>query len=155
MTPPPRPRVPQRRTHRSTDGAHKRATRTPSGRLEHRSAALAVTAVIIGMVGLTAPATAAEPQFTPVAASVLAPLQPVRATDGRVHLVYELTLFSVEAVPVEVQVLDVRAAGPSRPVSAGPSSSTLCYRAAAACRARSRIASAYARTSPRPSGRTR
>jgi Peptidase family M23 len=80
-------------------------------RRRHRSAALLVPVLVGAMLALSAPALAAAPQFAPVGVSVLAPPQPVKATDGRVHLVYELTLVSVAAAPVEVQALDVRAAG--------------------------------------------
>jgi len=78
-------------------------------------ATLAVTAVIAFLSAFSASALAAEPQFTPLGASVLAPPQPVRATDGRVHLVYEINLLSIQGavggVPMVVQALDVRARG--------------------------------------------
>jgi hypothetical protein len=76
---------------------------------------LAVAAVVAAMSAFNASALAAEPQFTPLGASVFAPPQPVRATDGRVHLVYEINLLSIQGavggVPLEVQSLDVRARG--------------------------------------------
>src|SRR4051794_24249410 len=85
----------------------------------HRHAGtLAIVVVVATMSAVSASARAAEPQFTPLGASVLAPPQPVRATDGRVHLVYEITLLSVDAgagtAPLEVQSLDVRARGGRR-----------------------------------------
>jgi hypothetical protein len=63
------------------------------------------------------PASSARPgagvrpgtQFTPVTASTLTVPEPVRASDGRIHLAYELLLTNVTAVPVrisQVQVLD-------------------------------------------------
>jgi hypothetical protein len=62
-------------------------------------------------LALASPARAAAPQFTPLAASVLAPPEPVRGTDGRVHVVYEILLQNDAGVPVDVQSLTVRANG--------------------------------------------
>lgn len=48
-------------------------------------------------------------QFTPVTASTLTVPEPVKGSDGRIHLAYELLLTNVTAVPVrisQVQVLD-------------------------------------------------
>jgi hypothetical protein len=58
------------------------------------------------------PAPAAPAAFTPVIGSVLRPPIPVTATDGQVHLVYELTLTSAVAQPIVVR--GVRAVAGSR-----------------------------------------
>lgn len=60
----------------------------------------------------TAPYAAAAPteEFTPVTASVLSPPQPVPASDGRVHLAYELMLTNRSyAPPAQVTVRKVEA----------------------------------------------
>jgi hypothetical protein len=76
--------------------------------------------VLLAAFALASPAPAAVPQFTPLAASVLAPPEPVRGTDGRVHVVYEILLQNDAGVPVDVQSLTVRtnAGGTLRSVSA-------------------------------------
>jgi hypothetical protein len=79
-----------------------------------RARGLAATLAVAAVSVFSTSAHAAEPQFTPLGASVPAPPQPVTATDGRVHLVYEIGLLSIElggTVPVEVQSLDVRTPG--------------------------------------------
>jgi hypothetical protein len=79
-----------------------------------RTVASIVAALVVTILAFGGSALAAEPQFTPLGAWVSAPPQPVRASDGRVHLVYEINLLSIElggTVPVEVQSLDVRARG--------------------------------------------
>ena len=77
------------------------------------AAAIAGAAVAVAIAGLVAgaPAPAATPQFTPITASVLAAPQPVSATDGRRHLVYEVLVQNTTDVAVEVQSLAVRANG--------------------------------------------
>jgi hypothetical protein len=74
-------------------------------------AAIAGAAVAIAVLLGGAPARAAIPQFTPIAASVLAAPEPVSATDGRRHLVYEVLVQNVTDGPVDVQSLAVRANG--------------------------------------------
>ena len=69
----------------------------------------AVLAIAVLVVGV--PARAAIPQFTPITASVLAAPQPVSATDGRRHLVYEVLVQNTTDESVEVQSLAVRANG--------------------------------------------
>ena len=79
-----------------------------------RTVASIVAALVVTILAFGGSALAAEPQFTPLGAWVSAPPQPVRASDGRVHLVYEINLLSIElggTVPVEVQSLDVRTPG--------------------------------------------
>jgi hypothetical protein len=60
---------------------------------------------------LTAPlATAAPEEFTPVTASIVSPPRPVPASDGRVHLAYELLLVNRSfAPPAQVTVRKVEA----------------------------------------------
>ncbi len=86
-----------------------------ASRVHRRAATLAVAVVVAVLSAFSGSALAAEPQFTPLAASVFAPPQPVRATDGRVHLVYEINLLSIQGavggVPLEVQSLHVRTRG--------------------------------------------
>lgn len=53
----------------------------------------ALAAALISLLIPAGPAAAAE-QFTPVVASVVAPPQPVLASDGRRHLAYELLLIN-------------------------------------------------------------
>jgi hypothetical protein len=74
-------------------------------------AAIAVAAVAIAVLLVGAPARAAIPKFTPIAASVLAAPEPVSATDGRRHLVYEVLVQNVTDGPLDVQSLAVRANG--------------------------------------------
>ena len=74
-------------------------------------AAIAVAVVAIAGLVAGAPAPAAIPQFTPITASVLAAPQPVSATDGRRHLVYEVLVQNTTDATVEVQSLAVRANG--------------------------------------------
>jgi hypothetical protein len=64
--------------------------RSPSRRIGLLSA---LTAALVSLLAPAGPATAAE-QFTPVVASVVAPPQPVLASDGRRHLAYELLLIN-------------------------------------------------------------
>jgi len=67
--------------------------------------------MVIALLVVAAPARAAIPQFTPITASVLAVPEPVSATDGRRHVVYELLVRNTTEVSVEVQSLAVRARG--------------------------------------------
>ena len=62
---------------------------------------------------LTGPGVAAAvtPQFTPINTTVVAAPDPVVASDGRTHLVYEIALQNREPLRVEVQSLAVRAHG--------------------------------------------
>jgi Peptidase family M23 len=69
---------------------------------------LVAAALLATVLGLAAPGRAAATQFTPVAATVDSVPQPVRMTDGRVHLVYEISLLSL-APRLDVQSLAVRA----------------------------------------------
>jgi len=87
------------------------ATRSGSPVVGRFPAAIAGAAVVIAVLVLGAPARAAIPQFTPITASVLAPPEPVRPTDGRRHVVYEVLLRNTTDVSVEVQSLAVRAQG--------------------------------------------
>ena len=73
-------------------------------------AVIAGTLLVIGALAFASPAHAA-PQFTPVSASVFAPPQPVRGTDGRLHVVYEILLENTAEVRLDVQSLAVRAKG--------------------------------------------
>jgi Peptidase family M23 len=101
----------------------------PHGRRRVAAWAVALAAALLGAgcaapsAGPTAAATAAPSpadQFTPVVASTLdAGAAPVRGTDGRWHVVYELQLTDAKPVPAtlqEVRVLD--ADHPDRVVAA-------------------------------------
>jgi hypothetical protein len=61
-------------------------------------------------VASAAPVRAAVPQFTPLSASVLAP-EPVRGTDGRLHVVYEILVQNTTGARIDVQSLAVREPG--------------------------------------------
>src|SRR5215210_8087040 len=87
------------------------ATRSGSRVVGRFPAAMAGAVVAIAVLVVGAPARAAIPQFTPITASVLAPPEPVRATDGRRHVVYEVLLRNTTEVSVDVQSLAVRAKG--------------------------------------------
>jgi hypothetical protein len=87
------------------------ATRSGSRNVGRFPAAIAGASVMIAVLVVGAPARAAIPQFTPITASVLAPPEPVSATDGRRHVVYEVLLRNTTDVSVEVQSLAVRAQG--------------------------------------------
>jgi hypothetical protein len=52
-----------------------------------------------------------RPVFTPVTASVLADPTPVAATDGRVHLAYELLLTNIIGQPATVAGVEARKRG--------------------------------------------
>lgn len=80
-----------------------------AGRLQ--AAMAAALLVLLAALALASPARAAAPQFTPLVASVLAAPEPVRGTDGRVHVVYEILLQNDAGVPVDVQSLTVRTSG--------------------------------------------
>jgi hypothetical protein len=85
--------------------------RADSPRSTVRAATAVVVAAIVVVVILAAPAGAAAPQLTFLTASVPHPPQPVTATDGRRHLLYEISLQSQVGVPLEMQSLTVRARG--------------------------------------------
>jgi hypothetical protein len=78
----------------------------------------AIAAAVVAIM-LAAPAYAAIPQFTPISASVLAPPEPVIATDGRRHIVYEVLVQNTTDASVDVQLLAVRANGRSLRAFAG------------------------------------
>lgn len=73
-------------------------------------ALIVCTLLVSGALAITSPAHAA-PQFTPLSASVVAPPQPVRGTDGRLHVVYEILLQNTAELRLDVQSLAVRARG--------------------------------------------
>ena len=75
------------------------------------AAAVASGVMVLALLVVAVPARAAIPQFTPITASVLAVPEPVSATDGRRHVVYELLVRNTTEVSVEVQSLAVRAKG--------------------------------------------
>ncbi|MBV9594849.1 MAG: hypothetical protein JO147_13760, partial [Actinobacteria bacterium] len=56
-------------------------------------------------------------QLTPLAASTLTTPQAVTATDGKVHLTYELVLTTTIGVSIRLDQLEVRDAGSQRPVA--------------------------------------
>jgi hypothetical protein len=74
-------------------------------------ASIAAAVAVIAVLVLAAPTRAAIPQFTPISASVLATPEPVLATDGRRHVVYELLVRNATDAPVDVLSLSVRANG--------------------------------------------
>ena len=74
-------------------------------------AAIAGAVVVIAVLVLAAPARAAIPQFTPISASVLAAPEPVIATDGRRHVLYEILVQNTTDLSVNVLSLRVHANG--------------------------------------------
>jgi hypothetical protein len=86
-------------------------TRSASRVVGRSRAAIAGAVVALAVLVVGSPARAAIPQFTPITASVLAPPEPVSATDGRRHVVYEVLLRNTTDVSVDVQSLAVRAKG--------------------------------------------
>ena len=82
-------------------------------------AAIAGAVVVIAVLVLAAPARAAVPQFTPISASVLATPEPVIATDGRRHVLYEILVQNTTDTSVTVLSLRVRADGRVLRVFAG------------------------------------
>jgi hypothetical protein len=72
--------------------------------------ALTLLAALAPLLSPSPPATAAAEQFTPVTASVVAPPQPVLASDGRRHLAYELLLINRSFnPPAQVTLRSVKA----------------------------------------------
>jgi hypothetical protein len=88
-----------------------RPERSRRGGTRIRSAALVTASLVAAALALATSARAAPPRFTPLVASVDAAPQPVVATDGRVHLVYEISLLSWAGARIDVQSLAVRAQG--------------------------------------------
>lgn len=73
------------------------------------STTLVATAALLGLVAAPAGAAPAE-RWTPVIATVVAPPQPVQASDGRTHLAYELLLINRSFnPPTEITVRGVEA----------------------------------------------
>jgi hypothetical protein len=64
----------------------------------------AVSACILLVLGAFAFASTAHaaPQFTPMSASVVTSPQPVRGTDGRLHVVYEIVLENTAELRLDV-----------------------------------------------------
>ena len=105
-------------------GARWHGTRVPVARLpERRTWRLAVVvAVLIAVAGISTSVqarTAADPsadvagtaprqQLTGLAASVLTRPSPVRGTDGRLHIAYELVLTGATPFAVDVEQVEVR-----------------------------------------------
>jgi hypothetical protein len=90
----------------------RQAGMTVPDRAGRRQVAIAAALlVLLAALALASPARAAAPQFTPLVASVLAAPEPVRGTDGRMHVVYEILLQNDAGVPVDVQSLTVRTNG--------------------------------------------
>lgn len=73
-------------------------------------ALIACTMVVLGGFA-SASAAYAAPQFTPMSASIVAPPQLVRGTDGRLHVLYEIVLQNTAELRLDVQSLAVRAKG--------------------------------------------
>jgi peptidase M23-like protein len=71
-------------------------------------AALIAAAGIAASAGASTSAGARPPQFTGIAASLLTHPQPVRGTDGRFHIAYELVLTDATRFAVNVERVDVR-----------------------------------------------
>src|SRR5262245_2443886 len=71
-----------------------------------------IAASVLPAAGATAPkktpGISPDTQFTPVTASVLTQPVPVKASDGKYHLAYELLLTNAAPVDVEVEVVEVR-----------------------------------------------
>lgn len=65
-----------------------------------------------------APGIAPSTQFTPLVAEILTVPQPVKGSDGRYHMAYELLLTNAIIAPVEVKTVEVRDSATGRVVSA-------------------------------------
>jgi hypothetical protein len=88
----------------------------------HRCLLAALVAALIAAAGISTSAQAStspdtgsgaarsrpNPQFTGLAASLLTRPEPVRGTDGRFHIAYELVLTDATAFAVHVERVDVR-----------------------------------------------
>jgi hypothetical protein len=79
------------------------------------------TLALLAVAAIVAPVAGAAPRqdpdgFTPVLASVVAPPWPVKGSDGRFHVVYEVQLLN--AIPVPWRERASRSAPP--PAAAGP-----------------------------------
>src|SRR4051794_9576947 len=61
--------------------------------------------------GASPAAAAAAPQFTPINTTVVAAPDPVLASDGRTHLVYEIALQNRGTQGLDLQSLAIRAHG--------------------------------------------
>jgi murein DD-endopeptidase MepM/ murein hydrolase activator NlpD len=85
------------------------ATTVPDRAGRWRAAIAGALTALLAAAALAVPARAAAPQFTPLAATVLAAPEPVRGSDGRTHVVYEILLQNDAGVAVDVQSLTVRA----------------------------------------------
>ncbi|HYJ20603.1 MAG TPA: M23 family metallopeptidase [Solirubrobacterales bacterium] len=97
-----------------------------------RFAPLTLLAACIAAMTLAAVPVAAAPspeRFTALAASVVAPPQPVEASDGRTHLAYELLLINRSYPPAEVTVRGVEALAGGKVVRSlkGESLATVMY----------------------------
>ena len=64
--------------------------------------------------GAAAADIAPDTQFTPLVSSVPGRLSPALASDGRIHVAYELVLTNIAPVPIEVRRVAVRASGSKR-----------------------------------------
>src|SRR4051794_19834977 len=76
------------------------------------AAAVAFASLVAGALAApTGAAAAATPQFTSIDTTVVAAPDPVVASDGRTHLVYEIAVRNREPQRLELQSLAVRAHG--------------------------------------------
>jgi hypothetical protein len=82
--------------------------RAESSQATVRCATALVAAAVVAVLLLVAPSGAAASRFTFLTASVPAPPAPVTGTDGRRHLLYEISLQSEVGAPLEMQSLTVR-----------------------------------------------
>ncbi len=71
-----------------------------------RSAVAFAAAILIGVVAAT-PSRAADIQLTPIVADVLWAPQPMRGSDARVHLVYELRLSNPTPFTLALETIEV------------------------------------------------
>jgi hypothetical protein len=73
----------------------------------------ALAAGVMAVPGTPAVA-AAHDQFTPVLQSVVAPPNPVKGSDGRYHLVYEVQLSNASSLPWKLRSITIQAPGSRR-----------------------------------------
>jgi len=68
--------------------------------------------VVLAAALVTAPAAgAAQDEFTPIIQSAISPPNPVKGSDGRYHLVYEVQAVNATSLPMTVRSIAIRSAG--------------------------------------------
>src|SRR5690606_19412229 len=82
-------------------------------RMKRHAPSLAIAAALLGSAGVLVPSVppSAADDFTPVVGEILSShTMPVRGSDGRMHVVYELLLTNAKAVPATLEKIEITAA---------------------------------------------